>query len=331
MRDLRTLPKGHLHLHLDATTRPATLAELAGAADLPLPKTGDFGGWDPFVDAFIDLVAILRRTPVVARLVEEAVEDAAADGVVALELGLSTSYYADLYGSEDAVVEAAAEAAARAGAKHGVAVGLLLTVNRTGSPEEANQVAALASRWAGRGVWSFGLANDERGFPAGVFAEAFATARDAGLIIAPHAGEFDGPSSVRACLDLGATRIQHGVRSVEDPDLVAELAERGTCLDVCPSSNKLLGVVESLAAHPLPALLAAGVRCSINADDPTLFGPSILAEYELCRETLGLTDDQLAACALDSIEASGAPEHVRRDARASVAAWLAADPALASA
>jgi len=121
---------------------------------------------------------------------------------------------------------------------------------------------------------------------------------------------------------LHADRIQHGVRSIEDPELVKRLADEGICLDVCPSSNVLLSVVPSIEDHPLPALLAAGVRCSLNADDPLLFGPGLLEEYELCRTVLDLDDEQLAAVARASIEASGASDDLQATAVAGVAAWL---------
>jgi adenosine deaminase len=113
----------------------------------------------------------------------------------------------------------------------------------------------------------------------------------------------------------------HGVRAVEDPSLVARLADEGICLDVCPSSNVALGVVPRLEDHPLPQLLDAGVPCSLNADDPLLFGPGILAEYRLCRDQLGLDDDRLAAVAAASIAASGAPDDLKKSARVAVEAW----------
>ena len=110
---------------------------------------------------------------------------------------------------------------------------------------------------------------------------------------------------------------------MEDPELVTRLADEGICLDVCPTSNVLLAVVPTLEDHPLPALLEAGVRCSINADDPLLFGPGLLEEYELCRDGLGLDDAALAAIAAASIESSGAPDAVKAAGRAGVDTWLA--------
>ena len=168
-----------------------------------------------------------------------------------------------------------------------------------------------------------GLADDETRGAAEHFAEAFGVARDAGLIRAPHAGEHGGPDSVRRAVDaLGAQRVMHGVRSVEDADLLRRLADENVTLDVCPTSNVVLSVVPSLADHPLPKLLEAGVPLSLNADDPLFFGSNILAEYELGRHSFGLDDTTLAHIARCSIRASGAPEPVKSAALAGIERWL---------
>jgi adenosine deaminase len=202
-------------------------------------------------------------------------------------------------------------------------VGWLLSVDRTLTPALAIEQATVAARHAGNGVVSIGLANDEAACAPEPFGPAFAIAREAGIISAPHAGEHGGPDSVRGALDaLGADRVQHGVRSVEDTDLVRRLADDHVCLDVCPTSNICLSVVPALSVHPLPELLAAGVPCSINADDPLLFGVGLLDEYVVCREHLGLDDATLAACARSSIEHSGAPADVKVRAGQAIDAWL---------
>jgi len=324
VRDLRVLPKAHLHLHLEAAMRPATMVELAGAAGIPVPATSGYDDFTGFGLRYQGLIAVFGRKENILRVLDEAVEDAAAEGAVHVEFGGAPLYHAPVFGSAEAALVAMLEQAAESGARHGVSVGFMPTLNRMADPEAMMETALLAAKHAGQGVVGLGLANDERGFPPEPFADCFAVAKEAGLLSTPHAGELDGPSSVRGALDaLGADRILHGVRSVEDPSLVAELAERGTCLDVCPTSNLLLGVVPSLAAHPLPLLLDAGVRCSINADDPTLFGPGLLEEYELCRTTLGLSDDQLAACAWSSVECSAAPAGVKQRSKDAIDAWLA--------
>lgn len=144
----------------------------------------------------------------------------------------------------------------------------------------------------------------------------------------PHAGELAGPDSVGDALDLlGADRILHGVRAVEEAEVVARLADCGTCLDVCPTSNVKLSVVGSLEGHPLPALLAAGVRCSLNADDPLLFATDLVEEYQRARDRLHLTDAQLAGIARTSLEASAAPSDVIRDSVQEIRLWLGTETA----
>jgi adenosine deaminase len=141
--------------------------------------------------------------------------------------------------------------------------------------------------------------------------------------VAPHAGELAGPDSVRAAVEeLGATRIAHGVRAVEDPRLLEDLASRNVTLDVCLTSNSALGVYPDVARHPLPDLLAAGVGCSLGADDPLMFGSGLLGEYETARGELGLTDHQLAALARTSIRTSGAPATTVTSALAGIDDWL---------
>jgi adenosine deaminase len=157
--------------------------------------------------------------------------------------------------------------------------------------------------------------------------DLLALAAQAGLICAPHAGEFAGPASVRAAIEaLHARRILHGVRAVEDPDLLREVAARGVCFDVCLTSNVKLGVVPTLEQHPLPVLLAAGVPCSLGADDPLLFDASLLDEYDHARTTLGLDDVQLAEIARASLRSGGTPSPLRERALAGVDAWLATSP-----
>ena len=178
-------------------------------------------------------------------------------------------------------------------------------------------------------IASFGLHSAEEGHPPEPFAEAFRVATDGtGLLSTPHAGEIapfpgGGPASVEAAVNvLGADRVQHGVLSIEDPALVERLAAERVCLDVCPSSNLLLNVFDSVQEHPLPALLEAGVPCSLASDDPLLFGPSLLDEYELCRQEMGLSDEQLATIARASFEFSAAPQPVKDAGIAAIEGWL---------
>jgi adenosine deaminase len=321
-RDLATLPKAHLHLHLEGGMRPSTLAELAAIHGMSVPPVTGFASFTAFVEMYVTACGVLRGEADLRRLVREVVEDAAHDGVAWIEPALYPTNHRSRLGPDELVTEIVLDELDVAGADLGVGTGLVIAADRTAPPEQAVGLARLAARYAGRGVVSFGLANDEVGFPPEPFAAAFALARQAGLLAVPHGGELDGPESVRGCLDAcGADRVMHGIRAVEAPDLLARLADEGVCLDVCPTSNVALAVVSSLEAHPLPALLAAGVPCSLNGDDPLMFGSGILGEYQLCRDQLDFDDDTLAHIARCSIDASGAPDHLKATARAGVDTW----------
>ncbi|WP_449351659.1 adenosine deaminase [Streptomyces shaanxiensis] len=325
MQNLHRLPKAHLHLHLEGAMRPATLAELAAERGEHPPDSRGFGSFADFGALYGAAARLVREGPRgnLLRLVREVVEDAAADGAVWVEPHLNPLTYEDDPDAALDLLDEVVDEGRRTGARLGVGFGILVFARRHADPSEAVKAARLAADRSGRGVVGFGLAGDEARHGPEPFAEAFAIARAAGLIAAPHAGEFAGPAGVRAALDvLGARRIAHGVRAVEDPALLARLAAEGTVLDVCPTSNVALGVVGSLSEHPLPLLLRAGVRCTLNADDPLLFGPGLLQEYETARTALTLTDHQLAAVARTSLEASGAPRSTVEDAITRVDAWL---------
>ncbi|MCU1480715.1 MAG: hypothetical protein JWQ19_1501 [Subtercola sp.] len=326
-RDLALLPKGHLHLHMEAAIRAETLQDMGEEADIYIEMpdlTQTYSDFTAFSNTYRSMLAVLTTPANLFRLIDEAVVDAAREGVVYVEFGASPHFYAETFGSTSDALQIIIDKCAEAGEKYGVEIGLMITIDRTESVETANAYAEIAASFAGRGVVSLGLANDERGHPAEDFAEAFAIGKTAGLLSTPHAGELAGPEQVWKAVEvLHADRILHGVTSVQDPALMARLAADGICLDVCPTSNLLLSVVPEIDAHPLRVLLEAGVRCSINADDPVLFGPNILSEYELCRNVLGLTDAQLAACAWSSIECGGASPELKAQAKLTIDAWLA--------
>jgi adenosine deaminase len=300
-----------------------TLHELGEAHGVAIPEARDFSSFNHFLDMYAAACTVLQTPDDLARLVREVAEDAAASGTTWIEPSIYLPRHRTTFGSDEQTLEILLDAARRSAAETGVAIGVMLAGNRSAPPADALEQAKLAARYAGRGVVSFGLGNDEASFPPEPFAEAFAVTGAAGLINAPHAGEFAGAASVRGALDtLGPRRIQHGIRAVEDPALVERLAREGICLDVCPISNVALGAVPSLAAHPLPALLEAGVRVSLNCDDPLFFGNDLLSEYKHARQAFSLDDAMLARIAGWSLEASGAPEDLKRTSLAAVDAWL---------
>jgi adenosine deaminase len=321
VRDLRALPKAHLHLHLEAAMRRETFDELAAERGL-VPPSWEFDDFSSFTTVYTVLLRTLDCEGAIRRLVREVVEDAVREGVVYIEPSLHPPLYAGHF-PHDEYVEIVLGELEAAGADLGVATGVQILADRTASREAAEELACLATSFAGRGVVTFGRAGDERGHRPDPFARAFAIAAEAGLCLAPHAGELAGPESVQAALDvLGAHRIQHGVRAIESPELIDRLASDRICLDVCPTSNVALSVVPRLEDHPLPALRSAGIPCTLNADDPLLFGVSILDEYERARVHMTMSDAELAELARTSIMAARLPESSERSLLAQISAWL---------
>jgi adenosine deaminase len=329
-RDLRALPKAHLHLHFPGAMRLGTLLELAERYGVDVKLEGYRDGLERFAAVFATALDVLRTPEDIVRLVREVAEDGAADGAVWVEPSglLSGTALAHLgFRDEEPLLQLLVDASRQAERDASVGIGIQVPSARTRPPSEAEARARMAARYAGRGVVAFGLAGDETHGAPEQFAEAFAIARNAGLIAAPHAGEHGGPASVRGAIDaLGARRIQHGVRAAEDPALLERLANEEITLDVCPRSNLLLGVYPSLAVLPLRTLLGAGVPVSLNADNPLIVGAGVLAEYELGRDVFGLDDPTLAQIARCSIRASGAPEWLKSSALARLDRWLANVP-----
>ncbi len=289
----------------------------------PELSAADEKGWFRFQRLYDLARAVIRTEGSVRRLLLEAAEDEAAEGSRWLEIQVDPSGYAAHFGGITAFTELALDAAREATSVTGVQVSLIVAANRIRDPLDARTLARLAAQYAGRGVVGFGLSNDERRGEALAFAKAFDIARRADLLCCPHGGELRGPESVWSCLDgLGAHRIGHGVRSVEDPVLVAHLAEAGVTLEICPRSNVALGVHTDLSSVPVRELFDAGVPIALGADDPLLFGSRLLDQYEAARHVHGFSDADLAELARMSIRGSAAPDDVRRSMLFGVDAWL---------
>ncbi|MCW2587066.1 MAG: adenosine deaminase [Frankiales bacterium] len=328
--DLSRLPKAHLHLHLTGGMRPRTLRALAAEQGRVLPhgllepSTVDLDatglrGWMKFQRLYDAARAVLTGPAEVQRVVREIVEDQAAAGVGWLELQVDPSSYAPRLGGLQATVELVLDALQQGSAATGVGTGLVLAGNRTRNPAETETHARLARRFAGRGVVGLGLSNDETRGDIRDFEKAFRLARDAGLIAVPHAGELRGAGSVRLAVErLGAQRVGHGVRAVEDPDLLELLATLEVACEVNPVSNLALHVHTSVADNPWRQLRAAGVPVAVGADDPLLFGADLVANYA----ALAPTDAEAADLARCSITASTAPEDLKARLLAGVDAWL---------
>jgi adenosine deaminase len=340
-RDLRALPKAHLHLHFTGSLRPDTMRDLARAHAVRLPESllevdgthtpelhaTDERGWFRFQRLYDTARSVVRSEADVRRLVREAAEDDRDEGSGWLEIQVDPTSYAPHLGGLTPAVEVVLDAAREAQEATGVGVGVIVAANRTRHPLDARTLARLAARYAGHGVVGFGLSNDERRGRTEEFGPAFRIATRAGLLSTPHGGELAGSDSVRLALDcLGAQRVGHGVRSAEDPALLDRLAAAGVTLEVCPVSNVRLGVYDRLGDVPLRRLRAAGVPVALGADDPLLFGARLLATYEAARAVHGFTDEELAELARCSVRGSRAPAKVTARLLAGIDDWLAAPP-----
>lgn len=333
-RDVRLLPKAHLHLHFTGSMRPATLLELAARHGVHLPdalgsgqppklRATDERGWFRFQRLYDMARSVLRDEEDIRRLVRETAEDERADGSGWLEIQVDPTSYAPRLGGLIPALELILDAVREASEATGVGIRVLVAANRMKSPMDARTLARLAVRYADRGVVGFGLSNDERRGLARDFDRAFDIARRGGLLAAPHGGELAGPQSVRDCLDdLGAGRIGHGVRAAEDDRLMRRLADRQVTCEVCPASNVALGVYEKPEDVPLRRLFDAGVPMALGADDPLLFGSRLAAQYDLARDAHGFTDAELAELARQSVRASRAPEDARARLLAGIDSWL---------
>lgn len=300
-------PLVELHRHLDGNVRLETVLDLARTHGVDLPA------WTPeelrphvqvmsreasLMD-FIAKFAVLRRVIVdydaVRRIVRENLEDAAREGIDYIELRFSPLFMAEEHGLDTfAVAEAACDALEEARGTIPVRAKLIGIISRHYGPEVGRTELEAALRCRDRGVVALDLAGDEAGFPGDLFVEHFQRAREAGLHVIAHAGEAAGADSVRqAVLGLGAERIGHGVRAIEDPAVLDLLAERRICLEVCPTSNLQTSTFPDYASHPLPALLARGLQVTLNTDDPSISGIDLAHEYRIAVEELGLTEADL--------------------------------------
>jgi aminodeoxyfutalosine deaminase len=281
-------PKIELHVHLEGTVRAHTLREIAKRNDHALPDDLEslyrFRDFRHFIEVFELTAGALHRYDDFRQVVVEYAAEAAAHGAVYLEAIFAPGLWRGL--DTDEVFGGYCDGAQEARELHGVEVRLTPDIPTVYSPEEAETIARYAVAYRGRGVVGLGVGGIE--YPSEPFARAFALARDGGVGSVPHAGELAGAGSVRTALEgLAADRIRHGIRAIDDPGLVRELAARGTVLDVCPLSNLRTGAVASLDEHPLPHLVAAGVRCSVSTDDPAMFDTDLSRDYAAA-ESLGL-------------------------------------------
>ena len=327
-RDLRALPKVDLHVHLEGAMRPTTVVELAERHGVELPsglRDGryEFRDFRHFIDEWVAGLMCLHEPEEFRRVALEFCEDQAAEGVRYAEVSFSLPDHAERFDDWDGPMTGVLEGFAEGKGRFGIVCRMYVDVVRGIDMELSRRAMETASRYLDRGVIGIGLGGEER-FPPEPYAEIFREGIARGLRSIPHAGETHGPESIRGALDvLGAERIGHGIRILEDPSLVEEVRRRGIGLDVCPTSNLMTRSVPSLDSHPLGAMLDAGLTCTLASDDPSMFHSFIGDEYEVCRGALGFDDERIATLARNGVRASFADDELKGELERGIDDWLA--------
>jgi aminodeoxyfutalosine deaminase len=282
-------PKIELHVHLEGAVRPRALLEIAKRNRVALPADNEedlarlyaFTDFDHFIDLWMMTTHAIHTEVDFRQVVVSYAEEAAAHGAVYVEGIFTPAERVSGGASWDEVFTGFCDGVVEAREQHGIEVRLTPDIPRSFGLEPAMQTVRYAIKYRDRGVVAVGLGGREAEYPPEPFAPAFRHAKDGGLGSVPHAGEVAGAASIRGAIDdLQADRLRHGVRAVDDPGLLREIVARAIVCDVCPVSNLRTKVYASLDAHPLPAMLAAGVQCSISTDDPAMFDTDLTREYE---------------------------------------------------
>lgn len=316
-RLIDALPKAELHVHLEGSIEPELALRLAARHGIQLPGAHEgtgveglrrayrFTEFRDFLKVYVALSSTLQQAEDFAELVFGVAQNLLRQRVRWAEMTFTPMTHVSRGVDPDAMLAGLAEGRQRARAELGVELRWVFDVVRS-LPEQADATLELALRGREDGVIAVGVGGPE-GPPWTVapLEAMFARAKHEGLKSVPHAGEQHGRESLRETLDrLAPDRIGHGVRCLEDLDMVAELVDRGLPLEVCPSSNVALGVVASLAEHPLPKMIAAGLAVSLGSDDPPLFGTTLVDEYRRCARAFAWGPDEVLTIAKAAVEHS---------------------------
>jgi adenosine deaminase len=308
---IAALPKAELHLHIEGTLEPGLALELSARNGVTLPYRDvealrgaySFSDLGSFLGLYYECMAVLRTAEDFDDLATAYLNRAKADGVRRVELFFDPQVHLSRGVPLAEVIGGLRKAADRSAETGGPQVALIACFLRDRGPADAARTLEALADHAGQ-LLGVGLDSAEVGYPPGDFADVFAAARGLGLHGVAHAGEEGPPEYVWQAIDLlGVARVDHGIRSVEDPALLRRLAADGTPLTVCPLSNVRLRCVPAIAAHPLPTLLDAGVKVTVNSDDPAYFGGYIGDNYLALASGLGLSLSDLAALAANSLDA----------------------------
>ncbi|SHF54925.1 adenosine deaminase [Modicisalibacter ilicicola DSM 19980] len=320
---LTTLPKVELHLHIEGSLEPELMFALAARNAVELPYASveevraayDFSDLQSFLDLYYQGMAVLRTADDFFDLAMDYFRRAQAEGVVHVELSFDPQAHLARGIELGVQFEGLTRAMRQAEREWGLSTALIMSFLRDRSAAEAMEVLERASPYLEL-LDAVGLDSAEQGNPPGKFVEVFARARLLGLPRVAHAGEEGPPAYIREALDLlEVCRIDHGVRCLEDPELVARLRDERVPLTVCPLSNVRLKVVERMHDHPLPRLLDAGLVLTLNSDDPAYFGGGVLDNYLACHDAFGWSKETFAVLAENAIQAAFMSEARRKELR----------------
>ena len=292
------LRKAELHLHLEGTVQPETLVEIDETFSLEEARElFEYSGFDGFIRSYVAVNKRLLTPEHYALVTRRCLQQLAAQNVVYAEINLSVGMMLwreqNFYQIFEAIQAAAGQST--------IQVAWIFDAIRQFGAEQGMRVAELAAEWRDDGVVGFGIGGFEEQGPVDWFRDVFAFAKANGLALLPHAGETVGPESVWAAVRLGADRIGHGIRAVEDPELMEYLREHDIPLEVCISSNVCTGAVSNLEAHPVRQLYQAGVPLTLNTDDPALFRTTLVREYQIAAEHFGFSEKELEELAANSL------------------------------
>lgn len=307
---VREMPKVELHVHLEGSIRPATLLKLASRHGMALPADTveglqewyQFRDFKHFVEVYVAISKTIKTPEDIELIAREFLEGQAEQNILHSDVTFTSMTIERFAGIPwDEQLDALNRARDYGERELNTTMSMILDIVRGCTPEAALRVAEQAVAAHGNGVGALGLAGEEGRCPVETYHEAFALAKAGGLPIIPHAGETQPASSVMESLRAtDATRIGHGVRSIEDKEVFQTLIDRGVTLEVCPTSNICLGVYPALSEHVLPRLLDAGIAITINSDDPPMFNTTLTNEYIKSAETFGLSTEDLRALALNA-------------------------------
>jgi aminodeoxyfutalosine deaminase len=308
---LMEMPKAEIHVHVEGATKPETFYALAQKNNIKLPVKDlnewksffEFIDFNHFIKVYIQAVSVLQKPEDYTFLIEQFYKHQAEQNIVYSEAFLSATFLIQNFNNDD-ILKAIEKGISEGEKNHKVKVNFIPDIARN-IPDSKDQVLDLVIQGKKAGLFiGLGLGGMENGFPAELFTETYKKAIDSGLHVVAHAGEVDGPKSILSSInELNAERIGHGVRCLDDENLVKELAEKQIPMEVCPTSNYCLGVTKKGEKHQIRKMFDAGLFCTLNSDDPAMFSTSLVKEYELLASQ-GFSWEELWQLNLNALKAS---------------------------